>query len=128
MAAHRISWINDIYPEKSFFPFTWRTISEDFFDFCCYRAYNYLPEGHPLIQVFRLSLLSLIGIQKEIRQSGENLPAATMQNLEQVQNLLDGQLRIMQGGFLQELATAESESESESESASEFESESENKT
>ena len=124
MAVQRISCLNDINISMDFFPITWRTISEELYDFCCCRAYYWLPEGHPLIQIFRLSLLSLIAIQKEIRQSGENLPAATMQRLEQVQRLLEGQLGIIQDGILQELAKV-LEQESESKSASEFESESE---
>ena len=119
MAVQLVTSANDIHRRMAFFPTNWRTIPEDRHDFYCQRAYYYLPEGHPVIEIFRLSLLSLIRIQKEIRQSGENLPAATMQHLEGVQRMLDSQLGIMQNGILQRLATAESDSESESESETE---------
>ena len=89
------------HPRWNFFPNNWRTISEGEYNFWCSQAYDFCPEGHHLLQIFHLSLLSLIGIQKEIRQSGENLPAATLQHLEQVQSLLNGQLRIMKTGIRQ---------------------------
>ena len=119
LAALQIGGFSWIRPTCCFFPTNWRTIPEVLFNFCCNRAYSFCPEDHPLVQIFRPSLLSLMGIQKKIRQSSAELPPSTLHCLEQVQSLLDGQLKVMQACILQELAAAEAVLESESESESE---------
>ena len=119
------SWLP---PSVSFFPSNWRDMPKRLYIFCCMRAYNFCSAGHPLVEIFRPSLISLVKIQREIQRSGSNLPATTLGHLEQVELLLRGQLAVMQRSIIQELeaseAELESENESESESASETESES----